>query len=368
MRAEFDREAQNSVGPAVTPLVPEVYPQCRPTERMPTLYAAMRNAVVAVTEAEGGGVRSVRRRLDGTQLECVAASPDAPDRAFCGTFESGLRRTTDGGETWHRVGDAIEPDAVMAVTVSPADPDEVWVGTEPSRIYRSTDGGETWAERPGLTDLPSASAWSFPPRPHTHHVRWIEPDPADPAHLYVGVEAGALVQTHDRGETWEDRVPSSRRDNHSLSTHPDAPERAYAAAGDGYAETIDGGETWTHPQEGLDHRYVWSVAVDPGDPDTRLVSAARGARSAHTADSADSHVYRRVGDDPWERVGDGTGLPTGGGVTRYVLDSGRADEFFAVSNPGLVRSADAGRTWERLAVDWPDAFADRTARGLAVVK
>ncbi len=359
---------------------------------MPALYAAMRNAVLAVTregtsDGDGGGPEwSVRRGLDGERLECVAASPDAPDRAFCGTFESGLFRTTDGGETWHRVGDGIEPDAVMSAAVSPADPDEVWVGTEPSRVYRSADGGETWAERPGLTDLPSASSWAFPPRPHTHHVRWIEPDPADPAHLYVGVEAGALVQTHDRGETWEDRGSGSRRDNHSLATHPDAPGRAYAAAGDGYAETDDGGETWSHPQEGLDHRYVWSVAVDPGDPDARLVSAARGARSAHTADRAESYVYRRVGDGPWERVGDGggvdgeasatprgadrtgDGLPTGEGVTRYVVDSGGPGEFVAVSNAGLFRSTDGGRSWTELGVDWPDAFADRTAQGLAVVK
>ena len=365
------------------------------------MYVAMQNAVLAVErdgdEGGHGGEWSRRQGLDGFRLECTAASPDAPDRAFCGTFEAGLRRTTDGGETWHRVGDGIEPDAVMSVAVSPDDPDEVWVGTEPSRVYRSTDGGETWTERPGLTDLPSASSWSFPPRPHTHHVRWIEPDPADPAHLYVSVEAGALVQTRDRGETWADRAPSSRRDNHSLATHPDAPGRAYAAAGDGYAETTDGGETWTHPQEGLDHRYVWSVAVDAGDPDVRLVSAARGPRSAHTADRAESYVYRCVGDDPWARVGigagvdgeasptppragetgdggdgaggdDASGLPTGEGVTRYVLDSGDAGEFFAASNAGLFRSTDAGRTWERLRVDWPDAFTDRTAQGLAVVK
>ena len=333
---------------------------------MPTLYAAMEDALLIATGGDGDW-RAERRLGDSDgRFECVAASPGAPERAFCGTFEDGLRRSEDGGETWERVSpDVIESDAVTSATVSPRDPDEVWVGTEPSAVYRSTDGGDSWERKEGLTDLPSSSQWSFPPRPSTHHVRWIEVDPADPDHLYVGIEAGALVQTHDAGETWEDRVETSRFDNHSLTTHPDAPGRAYAAAGDGYAETTDGGEAWAHPQEGLDHRYVWSVAVDPGDPDTRLISAASGANAAHRV--GESYVYRKVGDDPWGRL-DYEGLPTGDGVFRPVLAAGDTPmEFYAASNRGLFRTADAGDTWSRLAVDWPEAFVDQTVRGFAVI-
>jgi photosystem II stability/assembly factor-like uncharacterized protein len=331
---------------------------------MPTLYAAMEDSLLVAT---GGDDWRADRRLTDVEgrLECVDASPGAPGRVFCGTFEGGLRRSEDGGDTWERVGgDAIASDAVTSVTVSPRDPEEVWAGTEPSAIYRSVDGGDTWERKDGLTDLPSASGWSFPPRPHTHHARWIEVDPAEPDHLYVGVEAGALVQTHDAGATWEDRVPTSRRDNHSMATHPDAPGRAYAAAGDGYAETRDGGETWAHPQEGLDHRYVWSVAVDPGDPDTRLVSAASGANAAHRR--GESYVYRRTGEEPWERVGDG--LPIGQGVYRPVLSAGDAPmEVYAASNRGLFRTADAGATWSRLDVEWPDAYGDQTVRGFVAL-
>ncbi len=324
-------------------------------------YAALRDALLVLDDADGW---TARERFADHDLECVAASPDAPDRVFCGTFDAGLRRSTDGGETWERVGGGVVGESVTAVTVSPHDPDEVWAGTEPSRVYRSTDGGGTWAERPGLTALPSSEEWYFPPRPETHHVRWITQDPHDPDRLAVSIEAGALVTSEDRGETWDDRVPSARRDNHTLATHPDAPGRMYAAAGDGYAETTDGGETWDDPHAGLDHRYCWSVAVDPGDPDTVVVSGASSAWTAHTPSHAQSYVYRTDGGE-WERAMDG--LPDPEGLLRAVLASGGDGEFCALTNHGPFRSTDAGRTWDAIDVAWQDAYRGQAPRGLAVI-
>ncbi len=321
------------------------------------LYAAMRGGLL-VANGETTDVR-----LNDHDLECVAATPD---HVFCGTFDAGLFRSDDSGETFHSVGSETIQESVMSLAIDPDDPRTVWVGTEPSAVYRSTDAGESWERREGLTDLPSESQWSFPPRPHTHHVRWLEPDPHDTDHLYVGIEAGALVQTHDAGETWEDRVPDARRDNHSLATHPDAPNRVWSAAGDGYAKSEDGGETWEYPQDGLDHRYCWSVAVVPDDPDTVLLSSATGPRTAHNADAADSFVYRKRDGKAWEQL---DGLPTGEGVTRAVFEAGDSGgELYAVNNRGIFRTEDAGETWERIIEDeqWPTEFKRQTARGLAV--
>ncbi|XVH30463.1 WD40/YVTN/BNR-like repeat-containing protein [Haloferacaceae archaeon DSL9] len=332
---------------------------------MTTAYAAMRDRLLVVDDPADP---AVSRRLDGFSLECVHVAPERPDRVFVGTFGSGLQRSTDGGDTFERVGGGdIGPDAVMSVATSPRDPDVIWAGTEPSRVYRSTDGGDTWEHRDGLADLPSADEWSFPPRPDTHHVRWIEPDPYDPDHLYVGVEAGALVQTHDAGETWEDRRPTARRDTHTITTHPEAPGHAWVAAGDGYAETRDGGDSWLQPQEGLDHRYCWSVAVDPDDLETVLVSAAHSARSAHNAARAESYVYRRREGERWRRLKE-TGLPVGEGVVRAVLERGDdAGEFYAVTNRGLFHTDDAGKSWSTVPIDWPSALESQAPRGLALV-
>jgi len=352
-----------------------------------TAYAALGDRVLVVRETNGDsdtgeavGGWTAAERLVGRDLQCVAASTERPERALVGTVESGVHRTLDGGDTWKRVDAAID-DRVTSIAVSPHDPDVVWAGTEPSAVYRSTDGGDSWEALPPLSDLPSESEWAFPPRPHTHHVRWLEPDPHDPGRLYVAIEAGALVRTTDAltataadgtdgAETWEDRPEGARYDNHSLATHPDAEGRVYTAAGDGYAQSADGGDSWASPQDGLGHRYVWGLAVPHSDPDTVVVSAASGPRSAHTVSTAESYVYRttNAGRDEsteWDLAMDG--LPEPEGTVRSVFAAAEESVLFALNNRGLYRSVDAGASWKRVPLEWPGSYEGQTPRGLAVV-
>ena len=340
---------------------------------MVTAFIAMRDRLLHWQSAADPTAEATESghqvHLEGRQLECVAVSPDAPDRVFVGTFEDGLHRSTDGGRTFEPLESAdFVSDAVMSLTISPHDPDTVYAGTEPSRVYRSTDGGETWTHLEGLAELPSEDEWYFPPRPHTHHVRWLEVDPFDPDRLYVGIEAGALVLRDEREETWRERPDGSRIDNHSLATHSEREGRVYSAAGDGYAQSDDGGDTWDHPQEGLEHRYCWSVVPHPDDPDAVLVSSAAGASSAHTAERAEAYVYRKAGtDESWERL-DGRGLPVGDGVVRSVFDlDGDRKAVYAVNNQGLFVSHDFGDSWDRAGIEWSEEFEAMTPRGLAVL-
>ncbi|WP_394739142.1 WD40/YVTN/BNR-like repeat-containing protein [Natronococcus roseus] len=347
---------------------------------MTTVYAALRDRLLVCED--GSGEWTTTSRLEGHDLECLAASSDAPERVFVGTFESGLHRSTDGGDSFESLetefvperesgyggAENLESDAVTAVAISPHDPDVVYAGTEPSRVYRSSDGGDSWAHLEELTDLPSADGWFFPPRPHTHHVRWLEVDPFDPERLYVGIEAGAFVLSTDGGENWQERPPGSRRDNHSMAIHPDREGLVYSAAGDGFARSTDGGASWDHPQEGLEHRYCWSVAPDPGDPESVLVSSASGAGSAHTASSAESYVYRKPGGEPWERLED-VGLPTGEGVVRAELAAGaERGVVYAANNRGLFRTGDFGDSWDGLDVEWLEGLEAQAPRGLAVLE
>ncbi|MBP1985830.1 WD40/YVTN/BNR-like repeat-containing protein [Halolamina salifodinae] len=330
---------------------------------MSTLYAAYEDSLFVVADADGDP--TLRSHRFDSRPESVAVAGGA---VLVGTFEHGLRRSSDAGKSWTRA-DGIEQDAVTALAVAPNDPNTVYAGTEPSRVYRSTDGGRTFERLDGLTDLPSSSEWSFPPRPDTHHVRWIEPDPNDPNLLHVAVEAGAQVRGHlsDGGVRWEDRVPGSRLDVHSIATHPEAQNRAWVAAGDGYAETTDGGNSWQHPDAGLEHTYCWSVAVglpESTDSPQVLLTAASGANAAHRRGKA--YLYRREG-NVWERLDD-RGIPTGEGTYRAVLERGAGEStFWAANNHGLYRTRDGGDSWDRVGVTLPDRVHDQCCRGLVVV-
>jgi photosystem II stability/assembly factor-like uncharacterized protein len=230
----------------------------------------------------------------------------------------------------------------------------VYAGTDPSTLYRSEDGGATWEELAAMRALPSAPSWSFPPQPATSHVRWITLDPSEAATLYVCIEAGALVRSRDGGRTWTDRVPGGPLDTHTLAVHPSAPGRLYSAAGDGivgghgYNESRDGGDSWASPDAGIERHYLYGLAVDPGDPDTVLVSAASSPWTAHDPSNADATIYRWSGGGPWREVRDG--LPETRGSLRALLATHLAEPgvFYAGTNHGIFRSADAGASWERL--------------------
>lgn len=301
---------------------------------------------------ESGGVEA--------RPTCLAAGgPDG--RAWCGT-EDGILLSDDRGRSWSAAG--LAGREVTAVTASPSEPGVAWAGTEPSAVFRTGPGDPSWERARGLLDLPSSSGWSFPPRPETHHVRWIACHPEVSGRLWVAVEAGALVSTSDGGESWRDRVAGSPRDTHEIAIHPDRPDTLRIAAGDGYFESGDGGESWRTPDEGLGVGYLRSVAIDPGDPGAVVVSGASRAKSAYAAGHSDGRVFRRAGDGPWERITDG--WPGDPSTIAPLLAAGAAPgELWAADERGIHRSEDGGRSWRRAA-----AFPETPPwlRGLALVE
>lgn len=314
---------------------------------------------------------SIEQHLEGKEPESIAVDPGVPSRIYAGTWGQGLWRSADAGRTWTPAGEGIPHGKIAAVAVSHgggSQPGTVYAGTEPSTLFRSMDGGETWREMPRLLDLPSASQWSFPPRPETHHVRWIETDPHEPPKLYVAIEAGALVRSPDGGETWLDRVPDGPIDTHTTASHREVEGRLYSAAGDGYFESRDGGDTWSRPMEGLRHRYLVGVAVDPGDPDTVIVSAARGPSVAYRLRNAQAYLYRKTARKPFELAMEG--LPEGRGTvaSRLAANPDEPGVFYAANNHGLFRSRDGGQRWHALEIDWPEGVFRRGVEALAALR
>src|SRR6266436_4544093 len=223
--------------------------------------------------------------LKGSQPRCIAIDPRDPERVYVGTADKGLWFSTDGGASWREAGPSIDEPRVLSVAVSRSHQRSgvsvVYAGTEPSNLYPSEDGGLSWQLLPALRELPSASSWSFPPRPWTHHVRTIALHPADPESLAVGIELGGVMRSRDGGKTWIDHNPQAHSDAHQLLTHPLAPERLYEAAGQGIARSDDWGDTWMRLGEKLDRHYAWAQAVDPADPDLWYVAVSRSPAAAH---------------------------------------------------------------------------------------
>ena len=296
--------------------------------------------------------------LSGKHCQCLAVDPRRQERIYCGTFEAGLWQSDDAGANWETVPAELPYPSVMSVAVSrfqePGGNRYLWAGTEPSAVFRSGDDCKSWLECSALDELPSRHTWSFPPRPWTHHVRWIEPDPNSPGRIFVGIELGGVMRSLDNGETWEDRKPNSQHDCHTLRTYQGAPGLVFEAAGGGFAESRDGGESWRRFDEGLVHSYLWGLAADPASPNTMIVSASPGPRAAHEDAHAEALLHRRVGDGAWKPVE--SGLPAPAGTRAYLLAShaGEPGVFYAVTRQEIYRSNNSGLSWERQDVAWPD--------------
>ena len=328
-----------------------------------TIYLATAHGLSVITGCDGSWRGAVR--LEGKQIQCVAAGLHQNDVVYCGTFGDGMFRSDDGGATW-KAPNGFTNTKVMALSAS--DSGAVYAGTEPSTIFRSDDRGETWHELATLLTLPSAKTWSFPPRPETHHVQSILPDLAKPDRLHVAIEAGALLRSDDAGRTWRDRIPSGPKDTHSLAVHRQDPTRLHSAAGDGYFESVDDGDSWRRIVDGLEHQYCWSIAASIANPTTLVLSASKGAYAAHFKELASSFVYRRTGNEDWRQVRDG--LPKPQGLRIPVVAASRVEPgvFYLSAEGEVYRSADEGLQWQKLAVQSNGKPAAEHAIAMAIVE
>ncbi len=299
--------------------------------------------------------------LEGSRARCIAVDPRDPRRVYVGTMDNGLWFSADGGASWRQAGPSIDEPRVLSVSVSRSDRcsgvSVVYAGTEPSNLYRSADGGFRWQLLPALRELPSASGWSFPPRPWTHHVRTIALHPTDPEWLVVGIEQGGVMRSRDGGKTWIDHNPQAHSDAHQLLAHPLAPERLYEAAGQGIARSNDRGDTWERLDEGLDSHYAWAQAIDPADPDLWYVAVSRTPSAAHSGGDGQARLLRSRGNG-WEAVdrwGDSAELRR----MPYALvtlpdQSGRL--LAGLRGGTVLITDDAGESWARLPVTLPDVI------------
>jgi hypothetical protein len=332
---------------------------------MAHLYVGLTTGIARI-DTTGGRPEQVFSEGRIHRLEC---DPLRPERIFASMEEGGLWRTDDGGETWRKVGAGITKPSVTIAAVSRAERvggyGVVYVGTEPSAIFRSEDGGESFHELEKFQDIPSRADWSFPGRPHLHHVVSLVADPDQEGIVMAGIELGGIMRTTDGGETWEDTVPNAESDPHTMLTHPTEPGRVYIAGGGSYAESFDHGATWTRPDKGLEPTpYLFSMGIDPGDPDTMIVVAANDPFSGHGLPGFPirSTQCRRSGGGAFEEVLDGLPDPVENPMGWMAANNFEPGAFYYTTIDGrLFSSADKGASFDPLSVEWDAAEVYTTA-------
>lgn len=157
-----------------------------------------------------------------------------------GGMDSGLWKSTDGGETWSDITENIgltpgTPIGKMGVAVSGANSDRVWVQVEHAEggVYRSEDGAQSFEH---INDERKLRQRAF------YYTR-IYADPQDEDVVYA-LNVGFWKST-DGGVTFPQSIQVPHGDNHDLWIAPSDPDRMVQANDGGGNVSFNGGESWT---------------------------------------------------------------------------------------------------------------------------
>lgn len=152
--------------------------------------------------------------------------------------ENGIYRTTDGGQSWEKVGEGLpsfcgkidlavsaeDPDRVVALIEAPGDE---------GGLYQSDDAGQTW-EQISSDDMLLVRPFYF---------LNVDLDPTDANIVYVN--SLRLHKSTNGGKEWK-TIGTPHGDNHAMWINPTNP-LIFIQGNDGGANvTLNGGKSWSH--------------------------------------------------------------------------------------------------------------------------
>ena len=203
--------------------------------------------------------------------------------------ERGVYRTTDGGKNWERVLYKDENTGAVQVGFDPTDHNiiyaDLWAGRQgpwengawngpESGLFKSTDGGNTWEKL--TTGLPTT-------KEGLGRIGFAIA-PADGKRIYATVESpekGGVYRSDDAGATWklmtnDNRYFGRSSDFAELKVDPKNKDIVYSANVVTWKST-DGCKTWNAfrgAPGGDDYHRVW---INPDNPEIILIASDQGA-------------------------------------------------------------------------------------------
>lgn len=305
-----------------------------PRERPSTVYAAIGFGQLFKTENGGDTWTELDVGLTGTEdLFSLDLDPHDPLTLLAGT-ENGLRKSTDGGETWSTVGGGLGNWYCKGVAFHPGKKGTVYAGTTGKGFFESSDGGETF--QPSNAGL--GAGWTeklYAPAAGSGPVF---------AQLSVGLYRqdgpGAWTEIQapfDPGKTAE--IDGVLFDRQSAKT-------VYAHDGARWWRSDDAGRSWRQvevPQPGMRDMMKGklsgpgfnSLAQDAGDA---KIFYAGGSWSKDTGGAA---VNKSInGGKKWEAAGAGIK-----GDVKLLRPAAPGTVFAVTAKDGIYRTADGGKSW-----------------------
>jgi len=216
-------------------------------------------------------------------------------------YKGGVCISTDGGRTWAKSNDGMEPTAATHILLDPTssrDSRVLYVTAFGRGVYKSVDGGKSWKLKNAGISQKDPFAWRIVRDSQGTLYLLIARRSEDGS---IGTEGdGAMYRSTDGAEHWvEVALPQGANAPNGLAVDPQDTNRLYLAAwaratgqhgdGGGVFLSMDGGKSW---RQTLDRdRHVYDVTIDPRD--SKILYAA-GFESSAWRSSDRGERWKRI--------------------------------------------------------------------------